>query len=184
MHDSDARNATSAPSGALRRAGRWLMRRAENVAAALLAVLFLAFIVQVIFRYVLNFPIGWTSELSIVAWLWLVLFGAAFIVRERDEIRFDIIYGSVGPAARRWMALVTAVALVVLYALSLPAVVDYVAFMKVQETAYLDIRFDWLFCVYVIFAAASIGRYLWLGWRALCGKAPEAPDPTQASSGV
>jgi C4-dicarboxylate transporter, DctQ subunit len=184
MLDNDPRNATSTSSGALRRAGGWLVRRAENVAAALLAILFLAFIVQVVFRYVLNFPIGWTSELSIVAWLWLVLFGAAFVVRERDEIRFDIIYGSVGPGARRWMALVTAVALVALYALSLPAVVDYVAFMKVEQTAYLDIRFDWLFCVYVIFAVASIGRYLWLGWRALRGKGPAAPDPTQTSSGV
>ena len=33
--------------------------------------------------------------------------------------------------------------------MSLPAVVDYVTFMKVQSTAYLDIRFDWLFSIYV-----------------------------------
>ena len=32
-------------------------------------------------------------------WLWLVLFGAAFVVRESEEIRFDIIYGAVGPGA-------------------------------------------------------------------------------------
>ena len=29
-------------------------------------------------------------------WIWLVLFGAAFVVREDEEIRFDIIYGAVG----------------------------------------------------------------------------------------
>jgi len=160
------------------------MRRAENVAAALLAVMFLAFIVQIVFRYLLNFPIGWTSELSIITWLWLILWGAAFVVRESDEIRFDLIYGSVGPRARSIMAVIAAAGLVTLYALSLPAVVDYVTFMKVQETSYLDIRFDWLFSIYVIFAVASIVRYLWLGWRALRGKAPEAPDPTRASSGV
>ena len=87
--------------GSLHRIGRWLTRRAENVAAALLAVMFLAFIVQIVFRYLLNFPIGWTSELSIITWLWLILWGAAFVVRESDEIRFDLIYGSVGPRARR-----------------------------------------------------------------------------------
>jgi TRAP-type C4-dicarboxylate transport system permease small subunit len=154
------------------------------VAAALLAVMFLAFIVQIVFRYLLNFPIGWTTELSIITWLWLILWGAAFVVRERDEIRFDIIYGSVGHKGRRIMAVITAAALVALYALSLPAVADYVTFMKVEETAYLDIRFDWLFSIYLAFAAASIARYLWLGWRAIRGDAPETPDPTKASSGV
>lgn len=146
--------------------------------------MFLAFIVQIVFRYLLNFPIGWTSELSIITWLWLILWGAAFVLRESDEIRFDIVYGSVGPNARRLMIAIAATALVALYALSLPAVADYVAFMKVQETAYLDIRFDWLFSIYLVFAAASIARYLWLGWRAFRGDAPEPPDPTKASSGV
>jgi C4-dicarboxylate transporter DctQ subunit len=93
----------------------WARRRAENVAVVLLATIFLAFIVQIVFRYLLNFPVGWTSELSTVAWIWLVLWGAAFVVREDEEIRFDIIYGSVGPTARRLMLALTAAALVVLY---------------------------------------------------------------------
>ena len=164
--------------------GKWLIRRAENVAAGLLAVMFAAFIIQIAFRYLLNFPIGWTSELSVITWLWLVLWGAAFVVRERDEIRFDLIYGSVGRRARRFMALVSGVALVALYLLSLPAVIDYVTFMKVQKTAYMHIRFDWLFSIYLVFVVAVIARYLWLSWRALRGPAPAAPDPTKAGSGV
>jgi TRAP-type C4-dicarboxylate transport system permease small subunit len=164
--------------------GAWLRRRAEDVAVILLATIFLAFIAQIVFRYLLNFPVGWTSELSTVAWIWLVLWGAAFVLREDEEIRFDIIYGSVGPAARRLMLIVTAAALVALYTVSLPAVIDYVAFMKVQETSYLDIRFDLLFSIYVIFAVAAILRYLWLGWRALLGNDPGPPDPTKAGSGV
>jgi TRAP-type C4-dicarboxylate transport system permease small subunit len=162
----------------------WSRRRAENVAVILLSTIFLAFIVQIVFRYLLNFPVGWTSELSTVAWIWLVLWGAAFVVREDEEIRFDIVYGSVGPAGRRLMLVVTAAAVVALYAISLPAVVDYVAFMKVQETSYLDIRFDLLFSIYVVFAVAAILRYLWLGWRALIGADPAAHDPTKASSGI
>jgi len=55
------------------RAGGWLARRAENVLAALLAVMFVAFIVQIVFRYLLNFPIGWSSELTVITWLWGVL---------------------------------------------------------------------------------------------------------------
>ena len=162
----------------------WLARRAENIAAAMLAVMFFAFIIQIFFRYVVNFPVGWTQELSVILWLWLVLFGAAFVVREREEIRFDIIYGGVGPKARRIMCVITAVALIALYGVSLPAVADYVTFMKVEKTAYLKIRFDWLYSIYIVFAVAVIIRYIWLAWQALRGTAPEAFDPTKASSGV
>jgi TRAP-type C4-dicarboxylate transport system permease small subunit len=168
----------------IREALFWLRRRAENVLAALLATMFLAFMVQIIFRYLLNFPIGWTSELSTITWIWLVLWGAAFVVREDEEIRFDILYGSVGRGTRRAMAIVAAVSVVGLYLLSFPAVFDYVTFMKVQRTAYLKIRFDYLFAAYLVFAVASIIRYLWLGWQAIAGDGPDAPDPTKASSGV
>lgn len=162
----------------------WLRRRAENVAALLLAVMFLAFMVQILFRYLMNFPIGWTSELTVVTWLWLVLWGAAFVVTEPEEIRFDLIYGAVGRRVRRVMAALTAVALLALYGMSLPAIVDYVTFMKVQETAYLKIRFDLLFSIYILFAVAMLIRYAWILWDAFTGDAPEEFDPTKASSGV
>jgi C4-dicarboxylate transporter, DctQ subunit len=164
--------------------GGWLRRRAENLAAAMLGIMFAAFIVQIVFRYILNFPIGWTHEISVIMWLWLVLFGSAFVIRESEEIRFDIIYGAVGAGPRRVMAAITAVALIVLFSLSLPAVIDYVTFMKVEKTAYLKIRFDYLYAMYVVFAVAMIVRYLWLGWQAIWGRAPEAFDPTKAGSGV
>lgn len=164
--------------------GQWLRRRAENVIAALLGIMFLAFIIQIAFRYLFNLPIGWTTELTLVTWLWLVLFGAAFVVTEREEIRFDLIYGAMPRRIRTVTALITGAFLIVLYAMSLPATLDYVLFMKVEKTAYLDIRFDVLYVIYPVFAAAVIVRYLWLIWSVLRGRAPEPFDPTKASSGV
>jgi C4-dicarboxylate transporter, DctQ subunit len=164
--------------------GPWLAARAENIAAAMLAAMFAAFILQIAFRYLLGLPTGWTHELSVMLWLWLVLWGAAFVVSEREEIRFDLIYGAVGPDARRVMCIITAVALITLYLVSLPAVASYVSFMKVQKTAYLKVRFDYLFSIYLVFVIAAVARYLWLAWRAMRGVAPEEFDPAKASSGV
>ena len=162
---------------------QWLRRRAENVSVALLATMFVSLIVQVVFRYFVNMPMGWTDELSLICWTWLVLWGAAFVVRERDEIRFELLHASMRPSVRRGMTIFAAATVVVLFLISLPAVVDYVTFMKVQRTAYLHVRFDWLFAVYVLFAVAAIVRYLWIGWRALAEKdAP--PDTTKAASGL
>ena len=140
----------------IEKAGPWLRRRAENVIALLFAVMFVAFLVQIVFRYVFNFPIGWTSELTIVTWIWLVLWGAAFVVTEREEIRFDLIYAAVGDRTRRIMAVITGLSLIGLYLVSLPAMVDYVTFMKIERTWILDIRFDYVFSCYVLFLVGVI----------------------------
>ncbi len=170
-------------SHSLHRTGAWLRRRAENIAVALLATMFAALVAQVAFRYFVNLPMGWTDEISLVCWLWLVLWGAAFIVREDDEIRFDLVRSSVPSGVGRAMTFVAAAAVVAAFAGSLPAVLDYVMLMRVQRTAYLHIRFDWLFSVYVIFAAAAIVRYLWIGWRAIAG-GERRVDLTKATSGL
>ena len=75
--------------------GRWLRQRAENVSALLLLAMFLCFILQIAARYVFNRPLGWTDEVSVLCWIWCTLWGAAFVLRERDEVRFDIIYSGV-----------------------------------------------------------------------------------------
>jgi len=72
----------------------------------------------------------------------------------------------------------------VLYAMSLPAIVSYVTFMKVEHTAYLKIRFDWLFSIYVVFAVAIIVRYVWVLWRLVRGEDVLAPDVEHVSSGL
>lgn len=156
------------------RFGAWLRRRAENVAVAMLAVMFAAFVVQIVFRYFFNFPVGWASELSLVMWLWLVLWGSSFVLREHEEIRFDLLCAAAGRRVRIAMGIVSSVALIFLYGASLPASYDYVAFMKVEKASYLKIRMDWLFSIYVIFLVAVLARYAWLLWRLVRGKEPEA----------
>jgi TRAP-type C4-dicarboxylate transport system permease small subunit len=166
------------------KAGNWLRRRAEDVLAAMLGVMFLAFLLQIVFRYLLNFPVGWTSELTVIAWLWGVLWGASFVVKEREEVRFDLLYGALGARARRVAGIVTGVAIVSLYAIAVPATVEYVRFMKVERTAYLKIRFDYLFSVYVLFLVAIIARYVWILFRLVRGTAPLEADSPPASSGL
>ncbi|MHA6298783.1 TRAP transporter small permease [Devosia sp. CAU 1758] len=164
--------------------GAWLHARAENLLALMLAVMFAVFILQIVFRYLLNFPIGWTHEVSVIMWIWLVLFGSAFVVRDSEEIRFDILYGAARGRVKRTMVAMTGLILVALFAISLPAVIDYITFMKVEKTAYLDIRFDYLYSIYGIFALAMIVRQLWLTGRAVWGRGDDDFDPGRAGSGV
>lgn len=168
----------------MRSAVDWIRRRAENIVAAMLAIMFVAFIIQIVSRYFFNFPIGWSSELSVVTWLYMVLIGSALWLRESEEIRFDLVSGSLGPRGRRVIGILVAAVGLVLFAMSLPATWKYVTFMKVESSSYLKIRLDILYSVYLLFAAAIIVRYAWDVWRMMRGEAPEAAEITKTTSGL
>ena len=155
------------------RLARWLRRRAENVCAALLVAMFVCFILQILTRYVFNYPLGWTDEVSVLCWIWCVLWGAVFALRERDEVRFDIIYSSASEKTRRIFTIITGVAVIVLFAIALPAVIAYVTFLKVERSAYLGIRLDYLYSIYVLFSVGVIVRYAALTLQAIRGQAPD-----------
>ncbi|MCB1504942.1 MAG: TRAP transporter small permease subunit [Hyphomicrobiaceae bacterium] len=148
----------------MRNVQAWLSARAENVAAMLLAALFGVFIVQIVSRYVFNHPVGWALEVCLTLWLWLVLWGGAFCLDDKDHVRFDILLEAARPRVRRLFALVSAIAIVAGLLAALPATYDYVSFYKIKKSATLRIRLDVVFSVYLIFAVAVIGRY---AWRAL-----------------
>ena len=168
----------------MRQLAAWLHRRAENVAAGMLAVMFLAFLVQIVFRYFFNFPVGWASELTVALWLWLVLWGASFVLKESEEIRFDLLTGALGRRARIAMGIVVALALVVLYGMAFKPSLDYVTFMKVEKSSYLKVRMDWMYSIFIVFLVAILARYLWLLWQLVRGRDPGEADITKASSGL
>ncbi|WBY02831.1 TRAP transporter small permease subunit [Ramlibacter tataouinensis] len=165
----------------LHRVLRPLHRFAEAVAAALLAVIFVAFILQIVLRYAFNWPVGWTSELSLAAWLWLVLWGAAFVLKDDEEIRIDLLVDRAGPRTRRVLVAIGALSIVVLFGMSLRASYDYVSFMKVEKSSYLGIRMDVTYSIYLVFAGAVVLRALRQLVRALRGTLP-APRPVAATS--
>jgi len=162
----------------------WIRRRAENIVAALMGVMFVAFIVQIVFRYFFNFPVGWSSELSVVAWLYMTLIGSAFWLKEHEEVRFDLIPARLGPGGKRVLGFAVAVAAIVLFGMAMPATWRYVTFMKVESSSYLKIRLDLLYSVYVVFALAVIVRYLGAIVSIVRGEAPEEADITKTGSAL
>ncbi len=162
-------------SNSLTRIG-WLRKRAQDVIVVLIAIMFVSFLLQIGFRYLLNHPLGWTDEVTVLCWVWLVLWGAAFILSDKDEIRFDIIYELVSPRTQRAFTVIASLALVVLFLVSLPASWNYVAFMKREKSAYLGMRFDYLYSIYLIFAVACIVKHASIAWNAFRGRTSPEPD--------
>jgi TRAP-type C4-dicarboxylate transport system permease small subunit len=162
--------------GPIAGAARILRAVAENVAAALLAAMFIAFMLQIVSRYVLNNPLGWTLEVCLTTWLWLVLWGGGTILQERDHVRFDILYQAVRPPVRRAFAVISALALIAAIASALPASLDYITFYAIKSSSTLGIRLDYVFSIYAIFSAALVLRYAARLWHLLRGADVEALD--------
>lgn len=167
---------TRAPVTGMQALRLWWRRRAENVAAALLGAMFCAFMLQIVSRYVFNSPIGWTQEACLTTWLWVVFWGSAFTLDERDHVKFDVLYAMFALPIRRRLALISALAIAAGFLAALPATIDYITFYQIKSSATLGIRLDVVFSVYGIFALAMVVRPLLRAWQLARGADPDALD--------
>ena len=139
----------------------------EFVSAMLLAGVFLVFLLQIFSRYVLQMPFGWTLELCLILWVWIVFFGCAFVVRQRDQVTFDVLYFAV-PKPVRWVfGILACVAIVLAFAWAFVPTWDYIDWMKMRKTATVRNPLDnakiplrTIFSVFAIFMIAVIFRFI------------------------
>lgn len=163
----------------------WVTTGADAILGAMLAAMFATFLLQIGSRYVPRIishfgwaetvpilgsiaPLGWTLELCLILWIWIVFFGCAFCVREKDHVTFDILYLAAPRGPRRVMALIGTGAIVVGMVWSFLPMWDYVDFMRIRRTSSVEnpftgdkIRLKWIFIIYMVFMVALIARCAW-----------------------
>jgi TRAP-type C4-dicarboxylate transport system permease small subunit len=149
---------------------KFLHKRAEDVLVLLTVVMFASFIVQIASRYLFNAPTDWTHELILICWLWIVFWGAAFFLEDKDHVKFDVLYNLGAERTRRALSLVAAAVLAIGFLVSVPATWDFISFKKIRSTDILGLRFDWVFGVYIVFLAAVIFHYGRRAWRLAKGE--------------
>ncbi len=142
-------------------------RLAEAIAGAMLAAIFVVFLLQIMWRYLFT-PAGWTLELIGILWVWVIFFSCAFVLRESDHVKFDILYLSQGRKVRQVFALIAAAAIVIGMIYSLNPTWDYVNWMKIRKTATVHhpltgdkIPLRDVFSIYIVFIIAVAARYAW-----------------------
>ncbi|WP_137113195.1 TRAP transporter small permease [Rhodobacter sp. SY28-1] len=136
-----------------------LRHAADAVAAGMLAAMFAIFLVQIAARYVFSFSLGWTVELSLSLWLWIVFWGSAFCLRPADHIRFDVLYLSVQRPVQRVFSVICAVAIVIAFVAAYLPTWDYVDFYKIKRSSTLRIPLNYVFIIYMAFMTMIILRY-------------------------
>ena len=161
-----------------------ISRLGEFIAAMMMAAMFATFILQVFIRYTARIGwvaetipffdpnlYGWTLEFCLVLWIWLVFWGSALIVRERDHVTFDLILTSVNPKTRKWMEIFSCLAISVGFLWVLGPTWEKFYVLRLKRTATLSNLFgDWIrvrdiYSVFFLFLVSVSVRYTWRAWK-------------------
>lgn len=146
---------------------KWLQRSAEVVGVLLFALMFLVFVVQVTARFFFKQPLAWTDEAAVILYLWAILWGAALVCQDRENVAFDLLYQKAGPQQQRQMALLACALMGGLAAWGVPGSVDYIHFMRRESTPVLGLPFNWVFAPFALLLIALALRYAWRIYRLL-----------------
>ena len=144
-----------------------------------LAIIFVAFILNVISRYVFRSPINACYELCLAGLVWTLLLSAPYAVRTKTNVAFTLLYDKAGATTQLIMRLIgNAFLLFCLIKMFYPCL-DWVLFMHRKRTSVLKIRYDILFFPFVVFNALDIFHFtvdivvdLIKGFKAITGKEP------------
>jgi len=119
--------------------------------------LFIAFILQVFFRYVVNRPLTWTQDIIVVGFCWTVILGACYTMRRKGQVSFTMLYDQYPPKVAAWARLAGNVLIIVTFAVLVIPSVNYAIFVSFQKTAALRINYFWIFIPFTYFLLSIIG---------------------------
>jgi TRAP-type C4-dicarboxylate transport system permease small subunit len=138
-----------------------LRQMANLVSGLMFAAVFLIFNYKIITRYLGHHEAVWADEVSVILFIWIIFWAGAFLVGDREQITFDLIYRHVGDRAKRWMALARFLLVGGIFALALPGSLDYIMFLWRERTPVLNLRLDYIYSCFGIFLIAIVMRSAW-----------------------
>ena len=186
-----------------------IFRAAEFIATMILAAIFIIFLLQIFTRYAPKIawlmpippfhdwmmalePIGWTVNLISLLWVWLIFFGCAFFVRESDHVAFDVFFQAVSRSRQRYLAMATALIMVVAMLYSFGPTWDAIFGSRLMELKKIQtlripvtgdkIPIKWLFASYILLMIVITLRYMWRGVMLSRASLPPVSKTPAASS--
>lgn len=144
-----------------------------------LTIIFVAFIVNVISRYVVNAPVNACYELCLGGLVWCLLLSAPYATRKHNNVAFTLLYDKMNPLGQLIFRLVGNGFLIFCFAVMLYPSYDWVTFMQRKYTAVLKIRMDIMYSPFLVFNVLVLAHMIYdfvldiiAAVRAATGKAP------------
>lgn len=142
----------------MNKAARWFADFVEvHLPVTVFVMLFLAFLMNVFFRYVLRNPLNWTFELSVNAFVVVGLLGACAAYRTEDHVIFDLLYTRLNPRGQSILRIISYVIVIVFFTIAVPASVAYLVKLR-AVTSIMRIPRRLIFLSYPLLLISTVLR--------------------------
>jgi TRAP-type C4-dicarboxylate transport system permease small subunit len=154
------RTAAAAIAFAMRQGADW-------IAGAMFASVFLIFNYKIFTRYFEHNEAVWADEVLVILFIWIIFWANAFLLPDKNQITFDLVYRLLPPQAKRACALARYILVGGIFVWALPGSLDYILFLWRERTPVLNIRLDLVYSCFGMFLIAVIARALFAAVRLL-----------------
>lgn len=143
---------------ALLRAAAYARTFAEIISGLMFAFVFLIFNYKIATRYLGHHEAVWADEVSVILFIWIIFWANSFLVRDKEQITFDLIYRQGSDRVKRAMAVARLVLVGGIFLWGLPGSLDYLRFLWREHTTVLNLPLDLVYSCFGIFLIAVIIR--------------------------
>jgi TRAP-type C4-dicarboxylate transport system permease small subunit len=120
-------------------------------------VMFLTFILQVFFRYVIRHPLTWSMEIIVIGFVWTVIFGACYTMRRKSHVKFTMIYDRLAPRPAALVRMLGNIIIAGTFISLVWASWKYSLFLGFQKTAVFRISYTVIFIPFAYFLVSITG---------------------------
>ncbi len=128
-----------------------------------LFVMFCVFVAQVFMRYVFDDPLTWSFELTLFLYVYIVMFGACYALRENEHVCFSMVYDDRSKKTQAIMRITETCIVLIIFIAAMPSVIDYAWIQKIaslKKTAVLQIPYKFLYLSFVFMMVTVAARLI------------------------
>ncbi len=122
--------------------------------------LFVAFILQIFSRYVLNAPLIWPYELAQVSYLVAIMLGTCYAERSYENIMFTVFYDFLPKSLRKVCDLLSYLLIVVFFVISFPSILEFYSFFMTRYSTVLKLPLGIVYLPYFPFVIITTVRFM------------------------
>ncbi|RPF54243.1 TRAP-type C4-dicarboxylate transport system permease small subunit [Aquisalibacillus elongatus] len=120
------------------------------IPAIAFSLMFIAFVIQVYYRYILDDPLAWTYEVTVVGFVWTLIFGAIYARRKDEHVAFSYIYDLVPEKVQFAFRVIGNLLVIVLIAIAFKPTYEFIQFMEMSETTTFNIPYNIVYFPFLI----------------------------------
>ncbi len=133
------------------------------------ATLFLTFVAQVFWRYVLRDPLVWTLEVSGILFVTLSLFTAATQMSLREHVALDLLVDALPKRLSAWLRAFSLLLFAGIMFYSIPDTIRVLEWMYQERTFAIKFNLGHLFLLMIAFVFIYVGRAIFDAVRLIIG---------------